>query len=415
MSLNKTIRTSAVSREPLLRAVRSRRGCWATSLALAAIIASSAGACLAAETPAKALLQGLTPEHRQLIDAAWKAQSANEGQLVRYWRQIEEKRAERRRKRAAGGQITAADYVAEHPPANTAPKLPPELVKKLAQLAPRSTTLPLPTVEDYLKDAREQFGFVPETTTEIEFKRRYAREALSVGLTKGQVVNIYAFETGGEGTYDMQSGINPVTKKGHAISSALGYAQLLHANSVDELVQHGEGFVRRLEAGAKAAAGDPARAAALQAKAGILRDMLDIARIVPDQWDEQTKFARSGFGGGIHMINLDGDIGPWLQVIKLKGLLEYARKGGLAAPTAAQLELMNLAGPGTGLEMMTPIGLPMPTANFFDRNGYERNSIVREKISSALLAKIEEWMANNVKKQGAVDFAVAFDEVSQGR
>ena len=53
-------------------------------------------------------------------------------------------------------------------------------------------------------------------------------------------MRIYALETGGQGTYDMQAGFNPLTKQGRAISSALGYAQLLHANSVGELVKHGE-------------------------------------------------------------------------------------------------------------------------------------------------------------------------------
>ena len=69
--------------------------------------------------------------------------------------------------------------------------------------------------------------------------RRSAREALKVGLTKEQVVRVYALETGGLGTYDMQSGFNPVTRTGKPISSALGYAQLLHANSTSELVRHG--------------------------------------------------------------------------------------------------------------------------------------------------------------------------------
>jgi hypothetical protein len=55
-------------------------------------------------------------------------------------------------------------------------------------------------------------------------------------------VRIYALETGGQGTYDMQSGFNPITKTGRPISSALGYAQLLHANSTSELVKHGSGL-----------------------------------------------------------------------------------------------------------------------------------------------------------------------------
>jgi hypothetical protein len=84
----------------------------------------------------------------------------------------------------------------------------------------KSFTRPLATVADFLAYAKELYGFVPTPTTEREFKRRYAQEALAVGLTKDQVVRIYALETGGQGTYDMQSGINPITRQGRPISSA---------------------------------------------------------------------------------------------------------------------------------------------------------------------------------------------------
>ena len=100
---------------------------------------------------------------------------------------------------------------------------------------------------------------MPKRATEREFKRSYADEALKVGLSKDQVVRVYALETGGLGTYDMQSGINPVTKQGRPISSALGYAQLLHANSTGELVKHGEAFAKRLLAMAAAPGASPER------------------------------------------------------------------------------------------------------------------------------------------------------------
>ena len=95
--------------------------------------------------------------------------------------------------------------------------------------------------------ARQHYAFEPARISEREFKRRYAEEAIALGLTKEQVVRVYALETGGDGTADMQAGINPITKKGKPISSALGYAQLLHANTIGELVKHGDGFVKRLQ------------------------------------------------------------------------------------------------------------------------------------------------------------------------
>ena len=44
--------------------------------------------------------------------------------------------------------------------------------------------------------------------TEIQFKKAYARTASAAGLTKEQVVRVYAFELGGNGRYDVQAGSN---------------------------------------------------------------------------------------------------------------------------------------------------------------------------------------------------------------
>ena len=69
---------------------------------------------------------------------------------------------------------------------------------------------------------------MPAPTTELDLSScRYARGA-GGRAQQGPVVRIYALETGGQGTYDMQSGINPATKQGRPISSAPGYAQLLN-------------------------------------------------------------------------------------------------------------------------------------------------------------------------------------------
>jgi hypothetical protein len=72
---------------------------------------------------------------------------------------------------------------------------------------------------------------------------------------------------------------------------------------------------------------------------------------------------------------------------------------------------MNLAGPGTGLEMMTPIGRRMPTTNFFSRAAYYRNTIVREKTGAELLAALEQRMRVNEKNKGAIEFGQIFDEL----
>jgi hypothetical protein len=203
-------------------------------------------------------------------------------------------------------------------------------------------------------------------------------------LTKDQVVRVYALETGGRGTHDMQAGIDPDTKKGRPISSALGYAQLLGANSVDELVKHGPAFIHRLTALAAESGGR--QRVELLLKARILRRMLTAARSVPDRWSAHVAFSRTPRGLGIHALNLDGDIGPWLQTVKLRGIRDYAEKAGRPRLSGAEIELMNLAGPQTGLDMMDPLGRTMPTSNFFAQKAYNRNPIVHDRTGAELLA-----------------------------
>ncbi len=152
---------------------------------------------------------------------------------------MEAKRDARRAKRLLGQQYEAEDYIAQQPPKYAGAELPADVAKIVTEIRPPVLVPPLPTVSDFLAHAKALYGFEPTPTSEQDFKRKDAQEALAVGLTKDQVVRIYALETGGQGTYDMQSGFNPLTKQGRAISSALGYAQLLHANSVGELVKHG--------------------------------------------------------------------------------------------------------------------------------------------------------------------------------
>jgi hypothetical protein len=368
----------------------------------------------AADKLPPALAKRLTPAQRRTYLAYREARSAYEGALRSYWRKVEGKRAVRRAKRRQDQAFTADDYVATFPPKYKGPELPADIARIVAQVQPERPERPgLPTVADFLAHAKKQFGFVPKRATEREFKRSYAVEALKVGLSKDQVVRVYALETGGLGTYDMQSGISPVTRQGRPISSALGYAQLLHANSTGELVKHGEAFIKRLTAMASASGVSPARASELKTKAIILRTMLRAARTVPNEWSHHQRFAMTPAGLGIHALNLDADIGPWMQVLKLRSLKDTAARHGYADLTGAQIELMNLAGPGTGLEMMTPLGKRMPNTNFFSEGGYGRNPVVRDKTGAELLVALEARMEVNIRRAGSVEFAQIFDEVGR--
>lgn len=389
-------------------------------IALVTVLMSFVGepSALAQQAGTRELFDKLSPQQREVYAAYVKARGQYERKFQAYWAAVEAKRAVRRAKHRAGQPFVADDYVATQPPKYAGPELPADILKIMAALkAPseRPEPTPLPAVADMLRHAKEQYGFVPTAISEAEFKRRYAREALKLGLSKEQVVRVYALETGGIGTYDMQSGFNPVTRQGKPISSALGYAQLLHANSTGELIKHGQEFVRRLNAMAQAPGVAPERAAALRDKARILSRMMLAARTVPNEWYAHVRFGSTPHGLGIHTLNLDGDVGPWLQVLKLKGLKDDAERAGRGALNGAELELMNLAGPRTGLEMMTPLAQTMPTANFFSEGGYYRNGIVREKTAAELMKALEQRMDANVKRAGAVEFAAIFDEVEAGK
>ena len=381
------------------------------ALVVAAAAALMPCGAFAQGTP-KALADRLTPPQLAAYQDFRAARDHFERQLKSYWHRVEAKRDARKAKRLLGQAYQAEDYIALQPPKYAGPELAPDIARIVAEIKPPVPERPLATVADFLAHAKEHYGFVPTPSTEREFKRKYAQEALAVGLTKDQVVRIYALETGGQGTYDMQSGFNPITKQGKPLSSALGYAQLLHANSTSELVKYGERFAGRLLAMADVAGTSTERAEALRAKAAILRRMLRAARSIPHEWGHHVRFAGTPAGLGIHAINLDADVGPWLQVIKLRGLKDEAAAAGRETLAGAEIELMNLAGPRTGLEMMTPVAQNMPTANFFSEGGYYRNSIVREKTSDEMLKALNDRMEVNVKKEGAVEFAQIFDEVA---
>jgi hypothetical protein len=142
--------------------------------------------------------------------------------------------------------------------------------------------------------------------------------------------------------------------------------------------------------------------------------MIAFTRTVPNNWNEFDKLAKTTPGGiGIHAVVLDRDIGPLLQVQKLLNSVRFARAKHYDAPlTAAELELMNLTGDGNGLDMvMMPPALRqrVPTANFFQQSGYERNPVARRTgVVAGLLADIEGKMMRASQSPGAKDLAAAF-------
>lgn len=347
-------------------------------------------------------------EYRRKLAEYQAARAAFDAEAGAYWSQISEKRKTRNAKRRSGQQVTLDDYVLEHAPLYNGPKKPanPE-PEETPERPPRK---PIPVVADFLRAAQELYQFTPQRpSSEVEFKRAYARYALASGLTREQAVRVYSFETGGTGSHDVQAGIEHGGKR--AISTAIGYNQLLTTNSVELLAEQGHELVRALSENVARSSG-PARQA-LEHKLVVLKKMVAHAKAVPDTWSEHEKIGNTAQGWAMHAMVLDIDVGPMLQTHKLLTSVLFARAKGYNRPlTAAELEMMNLTGDGTGLDMVTmPQAMreQVPTSNFFQRGGYERNPVaIRHNTVAKLLAVTDERMDANSGKPGARELAAAF-------
>jgi hypothetical protein len=360
---------------------------------------------------ADALAQAASPqaiaEYRRKLKEYQDARAAFEAEAGPYWTSVAEKRRGRNAKRRDRQPITLNDYVLTHPPLYTGPKRP---VDPSPEPSERPERKPIPVVADLLKAAAEEFQFTPQRpTTEVEFKRAYARYALAAGLTSEQAVRVYSFETGGTGNYDVQSGIEHGGKR--AISTAIGYNQLLTTNSVELMAEQGHEFIKALTEKAATLSGPPRKA--MDQKLAVLKKMVAFTRTVPDDWSAHEKLANTAQGWAVHSMVLDIDVGPMLQTHKLLTSVIFARAKGYNRPlSAAELEMMNLTGDGTGLDMVTmPQAMreQVPTSNFFQRGGYERNPVaIRHNTVAKLLAVTDERMDFNSSKPGAKELAAAF-------
>jgi hypothetical protein len=101
--------------------------------------------------------------------------------------------------------------------------------------------------------------------------------------------------------------------------------------------------------------------------------------------------------------------------MKLRTLKDTAEKQGRRSLSGAEIELMNLAGPMTGLEMMDEPGTSAPTTNFFARHAYYVNKMVIGLTASELQAELDRRMSQAILRPGSQEFAAAFDAVSERR
>lgn len=388
----------------------ARRRCFEYLLA-ASILLAPAVLCAgsAAAQDGSSVSPAVIAAYRRELADYLKARASYEAAAESYWRAIADKRRLRASKRASREPISLDDYVLAQPPVYSGPPKPRNPAA-LPEQAPAAPAVHIPVVADFLAAAQREFKFAPQLPqSESEFKRAYARVALAAGLTKEQIVRIYGFEASGNGAYDVQAGLE-YNKRARAITTALGYNQLLATNTVEIIAESGNRFIGSLLARAASSSGD--ERSTLDGKIAIIRRMVSFAKSVPDDWNEHQALANTPKGLGVHALNLDVDVGPLLQTQKLMDSVVFARRRGVAATlSAAELEMMNLTGDGNGLDMITmPLAWrdKVPTANFFQRGGYSDNPVAqRNNVVGKLIGATDARMDEEIEKLGAKDLAAA--------
>jgi hypothetical protein len=354
------------------------------------------------------------------------ANSDHEERATKYWDLVAAKRKGRSGRKLA--DLTDDDFVNTQPPVYKGPKKPNPLDYGLPA-PPSAKKDAIPTVPDFIASA-DKMGFkfdllrddatpAQQAAFEHRFKERYAAIALKEGLTREQILGVFAFEDGGVGTYDNEAGIDPGKRTGRAISSALGYGQLLTDNSIDVTAHYGESIAAKLDAEGK------------HAKAELMRTMTKKVQAVygPDPtWAQCGLIAKTDLGRGVHAANLDPDIGPYVQIIKLTDIndlyVKYAKANGMAGIPASpeMMESMNLAGPTSGFAMAHKLIAKRLTVNFFQRNGYERNPVVTEMVDGVRRARTAEGLEKHMHEimhgpysqaAGYKEFEAIFDKLQR--
>jgi hypothetical protein len=98
---------------------------------------------------------------------------------------------------------------------------------------------------------------------------------------------------------------------------------LLTTNTVELLAEQGPEFVKALMQ--KAAPMSGPQRQAMDRKIAVLRQMVAMARSVPDEWAQHEKIADTPQGWAMHAMVLDIDVGPLLQTHKLLTSVIFAR------------------------------------------------------------------------------------------
>ena len=340
----------------------------------------------------------------------------------RYWAEIERKKDIRTAKRKAGRQFTLDDFVLSQPPQYNGPKRPKNPKAGPIKKAPRKKST-LPRADDLRRAMRDVYGYKLPKVKEKDFKLAFAREAKRYGISAEQVIGVYALETGGLGPFDRVSGEIPQLDKkcrvkkyvGRPLSTAIGYFQLLNANTSSTIAVNARGkkserFANRLRAKAKEHRGKRKRALRAKAKLmdKVVKDMkaaVSRMNVRKNDWTEYRALGKTKLGRAVHALNLDPDIGPMIQMSKLAFVRNIALERGLGDVPSDRLELMNLVGWPRGVRMLEPIAFQVPTANFVTATEIRANtSVLGDKTVAQSVEKIRRVITKRKQECGSKEF-----------
>ena len=380
---------------------------------LAVLLAMVPAAAQTAEVRQAAVAAPASPaaiaQYRRALAEYQEAQAAYAAEAEAYWSLITQKRRERIAKRASQEPLALDDYVLTQPPVYAGPPKPVD-PSQTPEEKPPSTRPYVPVVADFLAAAREEFKFVPrQPQSETEFKRAYGQVALAAGLNKA--TNRPHLQLRGRRQRRLRRAGRTRTRQVGARDHHRARLQPIAGDEFGRGRRRERPPFREGSAGAGRGAARPERAA-LESKIAILRKMIGVARSVPDAWNEHQALAGTSKGLAIHALNLDVDIGPYLQTQKLMDSVVFARRKGFAETlTAAELEMMNLTGDGNGYDMIT---MPrewrarVPTANFFQRGGYRDNPVAqRNNVVAKLIAATDAHMDREIRLPGSKELAAS--------
>ncbi|MEM8839656.1 MAG: hypothetical protein AAGE89_16315, partial [Pseudomonadota bacterium] len=378
---------------------------------------------------AEAATQAQLAEYERKLAAYNSAYGAYKKKNERYWAEIKRKRDLRRKLRREGKTIKKKHFVLSQPPKYEGPKKPRHPDFKLTKKPRRKSTLP--NANQLRKAVKDLYDFTPRGGSEKDFKLAFAREAQRYGLSSEQIVGVYALETGGKGPFDLVSGEAitrnnkcKMTKRvGRPLSTAIGYFQLLNANTSSTLAGNFRGpkderYSTRLRALADREGGKRERE--LRQKAKLLERMVkDMDKAISrmdvrkNNWREFRALGKTKLGRAVHALNLDLDIGPMIQMTKLAIVRDYAVRKNIKNLTSERLELMNLVGYPRGALMLAPVASDVPTANFVSEREIRANRrVLGDKTVAQSIARIKRVIDLRKKECGSEEFFRAFRQAT---